>query len=226
MGVVNLKWHDAMTEVGQFFTTEERTAGWPDSMKSDQLAALQRPYRQGDTLQAGKTTALLSGIESSILSGALPHSTTVERRHRGRPDSAGGDFTALLRYALQDNSYEVPVHHLKANDFAAWLVVQGEQPSAHFAAWLEAAVLLDLQGAPVVAVGASGGVEAAKKVKKKTPIQLNASRYQMCIDAGLTMPDNDYANLPTGIGELAKQESVSKQAFSKSVKKHISTISR
>lgn len=54
----------------------------------------------------------------------------------------------------------------------------------------------------------------------------NARRYQMCIDAGLTMPDTTWANLPDGVGQLAKQEKISTQAFSKSVKAHIATLSR
>jgi len=62
--------------------------------------------------------------------------------------------------------------------------------------------------------------------KKETSHELNRRRYQMCIDAGLPMPDNDYAMLPTGINLLAEKEGISKQAFSKSVKKHIATISQ
>jgi hypothetical protein len=49
-------------------------------------------------------------------------------------------------------------------------------------------------------------------------------RYQACIDAGLEMPNNDYAVLPNGINLLADKEGISKQAFSKSVKKHLSTL--
>lgn len=55
---------------------------------------------------------------------------------------------------------------------------------------------------------------------------LNRRRYQMCVDAGLTMPDNDYASLPRGIHVLAKRERISTQAFSKSVKKHIAARNR
>ena len=51
-------------------------------------------------------------------------------------------------------------------------------------------------------------------------------RYQMCIDAGLVMPDNDYAKLPVGINLLAEKEGITKQAFSKSVKKHLATLSK
>ena len=53
------------------------------------------------------------------------------------------------------------------------------------------------------------------------PHEKNRRRWQMCIDAGLTMPDTDYKPLPKGIGLLAKKEGISQQAFSKSVKAHL-----
>lgn len=46
-------------------------------------------------------------------------------------------------------------------------------------------------------------------------------RYQMCLDANLKMPPNDYARLPRGIGALAKKEGITRQAFSEDVKAHI-----
>lgn len=55
--------------------------------------------------------------------------------------------------------------------------------------------------------------------------QRQARRYQMCVDAKLDMPDNDYATLPRGIGELAKREGISRQAFSEDVKAHIARMS-
>ncbi|RVT52748.1 hypothetical protein [Rubrivivax albus] len=51
--------------------------------------------------------------------------------------------------------------------------------------------------------------------------QRQARRYQMCVDAGLVMPTNDYASLPRGISALAKQEGITRQAFSEDVKAHI-----
>lgn len=51
--------------------------------------------------------------------------------------------------------------------------------------------------------------------------QRQARRYQACIDAGLTMPTDDYSHLPTGIGKLAKAEGITRQAFAEDVKAHI-----
>lgn len=59
---------------------------------------------------------------------------------------------------------------------------------------------------------------------KESPEQRQARRYQMCIDAGLKMPDNDYAPLPRGIGELARREGITRPAFSEDLKKHINRL--
>lgn len=48
-----------------------------------------------------------------------------------------------------------------------------------------------------------------------------ARRYQMCIDAKLKLPTNDYAPLPRGIGKLAKLEGITRQGFAADVKKHL-----
>ena len=51
-----------------------------------------------------------------------------------------------------------------------------------------------------------------------------ARRYQACIDAGLKMPSDDYSYLPRGIGRVAKNAGISRQAFSDDVKAHIRRI--
>ena len=48
-------------------------------------------------------------------------------------------------------------------------------------------------------------------------------RYDLCIAAGLQMPSDDYAHLPTGIGALARAENISTAAFSKDVKAYIAS---
>ncbi|MEX8501827.1 MAG: hypothetical protein AB3X41_02125 [Leptothrix ochracea] len=60
-----------------------------------------------------------------------------------------------------------------------------------------------------------------KPEPSKTTENRQARRYQMCLDAGLTMPTDDYAHLPRGIGALARQEGITRQAFSEDVKAHI-----
>lgn len=51
-----------------------------------------------------------------------------------------------------------------------------------------------------------------------------ASRYQACISAGLPMPTDTYASLPRGIGKLAKDEGITRQAFAEDVKAHIGRL--
>jgi hypothetical protein len=51
-----------------------------------------------------------------------------------------------------------------------------------------------------------------------------ARRYQLCIDAGLTMPQNDYSAMPRGIGAIAKKENITRQAFVEDIKAHINTL--
>lgn len=68
--------------------------------------------------------------------------------------------------------------------------------------------------------------ESAAITKRESSKDAPRRRYQMCLDAGLQMPTNDYGHLPTGIGSLADREGISVQAFSKSVKKHLATLPR
>lgn len=59
------------------------------------------------------------------------------------------------------------------------------------------------------------------QAREKKPEDRQARRYQMCVDAGLKMPVDDYAPLPRGIGKLADQEGIARQSFSEDVKAHI-----
>jgi hypothetical protein len=67
-------------------------------------------------------------------------------------------------------------------------------------------------------------IQVTKVSGKEAPEERQARRYQMCIDSGLLMPNNDYAHLPKGVGKLAKQEGIRTASFSQDVKKHIRRI--
>lgn len=69
-------------------------------------------------------------------------------------------------------------------------------------------------------------IEPTHPAPRETAEARNERRYQMCIDAGLKMPADDYAHLPVGIRTLAEREGITKQAFSKSVKSHIAASRR
>lgn len=50
--------------------------------------------------------------------------------------------------------------------------------------------------------------------------QRQARRWQMCIDAGLPMPQDTYAQLPRGIKEIAKAENITRQALAQDLNAH------
>jgi hypothetical protein len=85
------------------------------------------------------------------------------------------------------------------------------------------------QAAPAPAPASAEPVKSAQteqvSSKKETKEQRQERRYQMCIEAGLKMPDNDYAPLPRGIGDLARREGITRQSFAEDVKAHIRRLS-
>jgi hypothetical protein len=58
-------------------------------------------------------------------------------------------------------------------------------------------------------------------VKDESTDERKKRRFEMCVKAGLQMPDNDYSRLPVGIGALARAEGVSTAMFSKDLKSYI-----
>jgi hypothetical protein len=60
--------------------------------------------------------------------------------------------------------------------------------------------------------------------KTETQAGRRQRRYEMCVDAGMEMPTNDFSRLPKGICLLAEQEGVTRQAFSRDVKAHINWL--
>lgn len=79
----------------------------------------------------------------------------------------------------------------------------------------------------------SDGTEQAKRTSllasettRESTEARRARRYQMCLDAGLKMPDDDYGPMPRGIGMLAKQEGISRQAFTEDMKMHINRLNQ
>lgn len=50
--------------------------------------------------------------------------------------------------------------------------------------------------------------------------QRQARRWQMCLDAGLPMPQDTYAQLPRGINAIAKAERITRQALAQDLNAH------
>lgn len=160
MGVMNLKWRDAMAVAGWHFTKAEQDTGWPDSMKPDQLAALHRPYiRGGIEHRPGRwrTEAFMKAISDACESGNLAHETKVmpgKAVMNGRIQlSALRSWEGTTRtgtYHPSQKPKDVTTYTVTAPAFAAWLAAQPETPSAHIAAWFEAVGVKNKDEAPPV----------------------------------------------------------------------------
>ena len=55
--------------------------------------------------------------------------------------------------------------------------------------------------------------QAAAPVVGENAEQRQSRRWQMCLDAGLSMPQDTYAHLPRGINKIAKAEGIKRQAL-------------
>ncbi len=53
-----------------------------------------------------------------------------------------------------------------------------------------------------------------------TQEQRQAYRWQLCIDAGLTMPEDTYSHLPRGIGKVAESLGITRQALQQDLSAH------
>ncbi len=215
-------------------------------MTPSQLANLQRPYIYKDQKSMAALRALFSAIEdsckhNSIKRSAITENKCIEPARNIEPsifDMAYGNakqwpdayMVGGVRYAYTKPAVfkEVTTYHITASDFSDWLAEQGEEPSKHIAAWfkVQGVSAKGQQAEPAPAPAAPVGPEqvTATKQSRETAEQRQARRYQMCLDAGLMMPYNDYGHLPAGIGELAKREGITRPAFSEDLKKHINRI--
>ena len=143
--------------MGQNFTKAEHDAGWPESLKHGQLAALQYPYVKGEPAKIRLARDRAGDILSACKSGELPHTATtvtvtppplpIQRRNEFASSewmNEFGRFGSLGvrngRITSQTNPqpHDVTTYTVTAPAFAAWLAAQPETPSEHIAAWFEA----------------------------------------------------------------------------------------
>ena len=111
-------------------------------------------------------------------------------------------WTVGLSLGLDEAAKQIDAHLLRIIDDWAQReaparqipVLEGLQPLA-----------AEPQAAPMVAANAE---------------QRQARRWQMCIDAGLPMPQDTYAQLPRGIKEIAKAENITRQALAQDLNAH------
>ena len=62
--------------------------------------------------------------------------------------------------------------------------------------------------------------QAAVPTLTETQEQRQSERWQLCIDSGLTMPTDTYARLPRGVGKVAVQLGITRQALAQDLKAH------
>ena len=117
MGVINLKWREATTTAGEFFTQAERNTGWPEKLNYGQLWALQYPCDKGD---------------------AVKYKVALERGLDIGAACKRGDLAYTLTPATADVLSNLWTYAVTAPAFAGWLAAQGETPSPYIAAWFEA----------------------------------------------------------------------------------------
>ena len=165
MGKINAAWRVAMSTMGQNFTKAEHDAGWPESLKHGQLAALQYPYVKGEPAKIRLARDRAGDILSACKSGELPHTATtatvtppplpIQRRNEfassewlnefGRSNEFGrfgslGVRNGRITSQPPPQPHDVTTYTVTAPAFAAWLAAQPEPPSEHIAAWFEAVV--------------------------------------------------------------------------------------
>lgn len=82
-----------------------------------------------------------------------------------------------------------------------------------------------LTGAPAPRLTPSAPASSVRGMRdRESQEHRQARRYEMCVAAGLKMPASTYGKLPRGIGQLAKREGISRQAFAEDVKAHIGRL--
>ena len=191
------------------------------------------PWDRAKSFQLHEAACLIAGVMPSskrlpdreeLPSNALQYYKSLATAyvlwvtHHDQPDDPNYPKAEMLKGEPQIGSDEptlsVSIDKL-AGEFVSreelhrWVKATGITSAYAFAPWSRPTTP---SPAPVVAESASGG---------ESTEQRQARRYQACIDAGLTMPNDDYSHLPRGIGALARVEGISRQSFSEDLKAHI-----
>lgn len=109
-------------------------------------------------------------------------------------------------------------------DLAFLVELYSTTPGEHhaiYAAALSAAMPSHGRGAEEVHPGLHRPPSAQADSQNESAEVRQRRRYQMCIDAGLNMPSNDYVHMPRGVGKIAQKEGITRQALVQDLKAHI-----
>ncbi|APW46543.1 hypothetical protein RA876_09370 [Rhodoferax antarcticus] len=120
-----------MATMGQNFTKEEHAAGWPETLKHWQLAALQYPHVKGETAKIRLVRARAVDFLKACKSGYLPHTATTVTVTPKRQQVQRQTRFASSKWLLRDGfisvrptqktpqPYDVTTYTLTASDFTA-----------------------------------------------------------------------------------------------------------
>jgi hypothetical protein len=147
---MSLKLHRACEIID--LTQKEMPKVWPRAFKLEHIAKLQFPENASDE------SIFFRALKAACTDESLKHIAAIELREHKLSTSVQYHYTERIRHELRDNSYKVTVHYVDHRDLAAWLVKQGEEPSVHLTAWIEATTP-ETPILSVVAIGESDGVE-------------------------------------------------------------------
>ena len=154
---------------------------------------LANPDARGEMLVDHRTADLCQQIheEALLVQGQLEEARTVSRSVLHQK---------LLERWADGKNFEH--HEIHRDELARWIVAAGIESGYAFAQ-VQEAVTPEPQAAPV----------APKE-------QRQADRWQLCIDAGLSMPKDTYSYFPRGIGKVAAALKITRQALQQDLNAH------
>ena len=175
--------------------------GWPKALDLERLVVLQ--YPDNERLQI------------------VLHRTMKNACHRKEIASIPAMAWAGLYLGSRgtrtpfDKLLETADHAIDAPAFSEWLQRSDIEPSVHIAVWFAKFGILDCTTAPAQNTATPAPVVQATETQEKRQDR----RLKACIDAGLPMNEKAASlRLPDGVANIAKSESVTRQAFSTDVK--------
>lgn len=146
--IVDLAWRDAIASVaGACFDDETKNNGWPQAMRPNQLAGLQRPFKGGDKEGKRYAKSLYDAIDAACKDGRLECERVTDTKP-GTPESfpknknyrlgwGGPDVGAARNYVPASPPKKSEHFEVTAAAFSVWLAGQGIEPSQHIKHWFE-----------------------------------------------------------------------------------------
>lgn len=203
-----LSWAKAKQTLAGLFA--EWPDQWPQRLAPVHLARLQAPPNGKDR---SLTRAFDEAISAACAAGELAH------------EKAAFVFPPLVAWAsLEDRPGEGAARWraqctteslpaVTAGDFVAWLHKQGETPSGHVAAWVEAT-----GGAEVPVPGVVAAAKIAKATQAEERVNREDARLGECEAKGMVFDKASLLRLPDGIGEVALGLGITRQSLTTDVK--------